>query len=154
MSQQMDAYVEKWVGYLNASDRDMSVMAARKLAKSNDPRTIRELINALQGRPDDIRVAAVRALGEIGDKFAVKPLVRLLHDQDPIIASAAADALGAIGDESAAPALIDVLRNFKTGNSRHFQLHGFNRGVFMSAIYALQRINTPEARRAVQQYHR
>ena len=154
MSYQMDTYVEKWVSYLKAGDRDMSVMAARKLAKSNDPRTINELINALQGRPDDIRIAAVRSLGEIGSKQAVKPLMRLLHDRDPVVAAAAADALGAIGDPAAVPALVEILREFKSDNSRHSQLHGFNRGVFMGAIYALERINTPEARRAIQQYHR
>jgi HEAT repeat protein len=154
MSNQMDDYVEKWVGYLNASDRDMSVMAARKLAKTNDPRSVSELIHALKGRPDDIRIAAIRALGEIGSKQAVKPLVRLLHDPDPILASAAADALGAIGDKASVPALVEVLHDFKSGNSRHSQLHGFTRGVFMAAIYALERINTPEARRAIQQYHR
>lgn len=151
---QMEQYIEKWTGYLKAGDRDMSLLAAKKLAKASDPRSVEALIGALRGRPDDIRVAAVRSLGEIGDPTAVKPLTRLLDDNNPMIASAAADSLGAIAHDSAVPALVKVLRDYKSSGTHHEQIHGANRGLFMAAIFALERINTPEARRAVQQYHR
>jgi len=153
MSQQA-AYIEKWVGYLNDIDHDMSLIAAKKLAKAPDPKVVAELIKSLNGRPDDIRIASTRSLGQIGDRRAVKALVDLLNDSNPLIASAAADALGTIGDASAVPALVGILHDYKTGNSRHFQLHGFNRGLFLASVYALQQINTPEARRALNKYNR
>jgi len=153
MSQQA-AYIEKWIGYLNDVDHEMSLIAAKKLANVSDPQVVAELINSLTGRPDDVRVASARSLGKIGDRRAVKPLVDMMKDSNPLISSAAADALGAIGDASAVPALVGILHDYKTGNSRHYQLHGFNRGLFMAAVYALERINTPEARRAVDKYHR
>ncbi len=150
---QLEQYIEKWVGYLGDADHDMSLIAAKKLAKAKAPESIDALTNALNGRPDDIRITAARSLGEIGDKSAVRPLVYLLNDPNSLIASAAADALGEIGDRSAVPALIDVLKDHKTAN-RHRQLHGFDRGVFMAAVYALERINTVEARKALARYHR
>ena len=150
---QVDQYIEKWVGYLNSADREMSYVAAKKLAKADDPRSVSALIGALKGRPDDIRMASIRSLGEIGDNAATQPLIRLLGDTNPTVASAAADALGAIGDSTAVSALVKVLKDHKDG-SRHFQIHGFGRGLYMAAIHALERIGTPEARTAVHQYYR
>jgi HEAT repeat protein len=93
-------------------------------------------------------------LGEIGDRAATRPLVNLLHDYNPIVSSAAADSLGAIADKAAVAPLIEILKDYKSGQSRHFQIHGFNRGLYMSAVQALERINTPEARRALKEYYR
>lgn len=147
-------YIEKWIGYLNDIDREMCRLAAEKLGMTGDPQVVPHLVKALKNRPDDVRIAAIRALGLIGDPEAVRPLVDMLHDQNPLVASTAAESLGQIGHSSAVPALRDILRQYKDGSSRHFQIHGSNRGVFMAAIYALQRINTPEARLAVTKYHR
>jgi HEAT repeat protein len=147
-------FIEKWINYLNDIDREMCLIAAQKLGSTKDSSVVPELIKALNNRPDDVRTAAARALGEIADPAAVAPLVGLLHDSNPLVASAAADALGAIGHPSAVPALVEILRDYKSGTSHHFQLHGFNRGLFMTAIYALQRIDTREARKAVNTYHR
>ena len=153
MAPRSPKYIEKWVNYLNSTDREMSCIAAQKLGETKDTSVVPELTKSLQNRPDEVRLAAVRALGEIGAPAAVNFLIDILHDQDPIIASAAADSLGAIGSEIAVPPLIQILSDYKN-KSHHFQVHGFNRGLFMSAIRALQRIGTPEARRAVVKYHR
>lgn len=151
---QREQYIAKWVGYLNDIDREMSRMAAQKLASAGDSSVVPALIKALDKRPDDVRIAAARALGDLGDNRAVKPLLGLLYDGNPLIASTAAEALGAIGDEAAVPDLVAILRDYKSGNSRHFQIHGFNRGLFMAAVHALERIGTREAQRAVKTYHR
>ncbi len=152
---QHDLFIQKWVEYLNnATDAEMSRIAARKLGEARDPVAVPHLLRALENRPDDVRLAAARALGEIRDRQAVKSLVGLLHDRNPLVASAAADALGEIADASAVPALVSILRDYKERSSRHFQIHGYNRGLYMAAVQALNRIGTPEALRAVATYHR
>ena len=147
-------YIEKWVGYLNSADREMSRIAANKLGDTKDASVVPELVKALHKRPDEVRLAAVRALGEIGDVSAVKPLIEILQDGDPLIASAAADSLGAIGSDQAVSSLVKILSDYKNKQSRHFQIHGYNRGLYMAAVHALQRIGTPAARKAVERYHR
>lgn len=153
MSQQ-EQFIQKWVKYLNDADHEMSLIAAQKLGKTRDPRVVEALVNCLTNRPDDMRTTAARALGSIGDPAAVPALIKLLDDHNSVVASAAADSLGEIGDSSAVPALIAILRDYKSGQSRHRQLHGFDRGLYMAAVYALQQINTREARQAVAKYHR
>lgn len=147
-------YIEKWIRYLNDTDRDMSRMAAEKLGDTMDSSVVPDLVNTLSNRPDDIRLAAVRSLGKLGDNAAVKPLIKLLGDDNPMIASTAADALGQIGHSSAVPALSNILSSYKNDVNRHDQLHGQNRGLFMAAVYALQSINTPAARSAIQRYYK
>lgn len=147
-------YIEKWVRYLNDTDRDMSRIAAEKLGNTGDVAVVPELVNTLNNRPDDIRLAAIRSLGKIGDPSAVKPLVKMLDDMNPMIASTAADALGLIGDDRAVRPLAKILRDYKSENNRHDQLHGANRGLYMAAVYALQGFKTREARRALEQYYR
>jgi HEAT repeat protein len=147
-------YIEKWVGYLQGSDHEMCIVAAKKLGATKDPAVVPALIQALVNRPDDLRSAVIRALAEIGDKSATPALIQLLHDPNPLIASASADALGYIRDAKAVPNLIQILADYKTGNSRHFQLHGFNRGLFMAVVQALKAIDTPQARSALEKYNR
>lgn len=148
-------FIKKWVGYLHNTDRQMSVIAAGKLGSTKDSTVVPELTKALSKRPDDVRIAAARALGDIGDRTAVPWLVKLLQDPNAILASTAAESLGKIGDRSAVPALIQVLENYKSGRkTRHDELHGYDRGVFTEAVYALKRIDTIPARRAVEKYHR
>lgn len=146
-------YIEKWVGYLNSADREMSRIAANKLGDTKDASVVPYLVKALDNRPDEVRLAATRALGEIGDSAAVAPLIDVLSDKDPLIASAAADSLGAIGSDRAVSSLVRILKEYDK-QSRHFQIHGYNRGLYMAAVHALQRIGTPAARKAVERYHR
>jgi HEAT repeat protein len=150
-----EAFFDKWVEYLHrAPDRELSIKAAHRLAETKDPRVVPELIQALRGRPDDVRAAAVRALGEMGDKAAAPALIPILDDPNVLVSSAAADALGLIRATSAVPPLIEILKNYKSGKSHHDQIHGYDRGLFMAAVFALQRINTPEARKALDLYNR
>jgi HEAT repeat protein len=152
---QHDLFIQKWIEYLNnATDSEMSRIAARKLGEAKDPVVVPDLIRALESRPDDVRLAAARALGEIGHRSAVKALIGLLHDSNHLVASSAADALGEIADSTAVPALVSILQDYKERSSRHFQIHGYNRGLYMAAVQALNRIGTPEALRAVATYHR
>lgn len=147
-------YIEKWAGYLEGSDHEMCIVAAKKLGMTKDPVVVPILLRALVNRPDDLRSAVIRALSEIGDKSATSTLVQLLHDSNPLIAAASADALGFIRDSKAVPNLVQILADYKTGSSRHFQLHGFNRGLFMSVVQALKSIDTPQARAALDKYNR
>jgi len=133
------SYIEKWVGYLQGSEHEMSIVAAKKLGVTKDPSAVAPLI---------------RALAEIGDKSATPSLVVLLKDSNPLIASAAADALGVIKDVKAVPHLVQILAEYKSGESRHFQLHGFNRGLFMAVVQALKHIDTREAQIALAKYNR
>ena len=147
-------FIKKWVGYLHDIDRQMSVIAAGKLGSTKDPGVVAELTKALTKRPDDVRIAATRALGDVGHSSALPWLTRLLKDNNATVASTAAESLGKIGDKDAVPALVAVLEEYKNDKSRHDQLHGFDRGVFTEAVYALKKINTPHARRALAKYHR
>lgn len=146
------AYIDKWVRYLKDVDRDMSRIAAQKLGATGDPSVVPHLADTLRNRPDDVRSAAILALGEIGDAAAVPALVEVLDDSSPHLASAAAEALGRIGDASAVKPLIKVVSHYKQQN-HHDQLRGFYRGLYLAAIAALERIGTPEAKRAVKQYY-
>lgn len=147
-------FIEKWVGYLNDKDRDMVLIAAQKLGEAKDKSVVPELVKALFKRPDDVRTAAARALGSIGDASAVPYLVQLLDDNNTVVAAAAADSLGEIGEVSAVPHLVKILVDHKAGTSRHTQIRGYDRGLFLAAVYALQKLNTWEARQAVAKYHR
>lgn len=147
-------FIEKWVGYLNDIDREMSLIAAQKLGGSGDPAVVPDLIKALKGRPDDVRLAAVRALGSIGDAEATPALIKALDDNNVMIASAAADALGMIRDERAVPALVKILSDYKNNKTRHNQIHGYDRGLYTAAINSLEKINTRDARLALRKYDR
>ncbi|MDX1992899.1 MAG: HEAT repeat domain-containing protein [bacterium] len=145
-------FIQKWIGKLNAADRDMSLIAAEKLGSTRDPNLVPELVKALKNRPDDVRASAIRALAVIRHRSAVPHLLPLLNDPNPMIATAAASALGEIGHMSAVSALGEILRSYKQGNSRHEQLRGINRGVYLSALDALKRIDTIQARSFVEKY--
>ena len=147
-----EKYVQKWIGYLNDIDREMSRLAAQRLGESKNPNAVPALVGTLRNRPDDVRLAAVRSLGQIGDAGAVNALVVLLDDMNPMIASTAADALGDIGDDSAVPALRKVLREYKKSISRHNQIHGDQRGLYTASVSALKRIGTRDALKAVEKY--
>lgn len=147
-------YIQKWLGYLNDIDRDMSRIACEKLAKTKNPDIVPDLAKALKNRPLEVRAAAARALGEIRHRSAVPALISALKDQDYMVSSAAADALGEIGDPAAVPALRQVLHDYRSGADRHQQIHGESRGLYMAAVYALERIGTHDARAAINKYHR
>ncbi len=149
-----EMFIDKWINYLRGTDHELARIAATKLGTAKHPTVVQELIKVLHNRPDDLRVAAIRALGSIGDEMAVKPLIELLNDPHPVVSSAAVDALGEIGSPKAVAPLIRVLSDYKQIEDRHERIHGANRGLFMAAIDALTRIDTPEARSAIKKYYR
>lgn len=146
-----NAYVQKWLGYLNAADSEMSRLAAEKLGKAKAKDAVPELVQALHNRPTHIRAAAARSLGEIGDPAAVAGLAKAVRDSVTIVACAAADALGQIGDRSAVTALKEVLDNYE--RYHHFErTRNHERGVYLAALDALERINSLDARIALRKY--
>ncbi len=154
MSSLQQRFIEKWVGYLTDSDREMVLIAVQKLGSTKNAAVVPEIVKVLYNRPEDVRTAAARALGEIGDPSAIPELIKLLNDSNVILAAAAAESLGTIGHPKAVPALVKILKDYKIGLSRHRQLHGYDRGLYMAAVHALQIINTRDARRALNEYHR
>lgn len=131
----------------------MSRIAAKRLGDTKDASVIPELTKALRNPSDEVRLAAVRALGEIGDALAVDSLVELLNAQDLRLAAAAADSLGEIGSTHAVPALIEVLNTCLNPPSPQTPPYGTHHDLSEAVIQALQRIGTPDARRAVKRYH-
>ncbi|NWF67991.1 MAG: HEAT repeat domain-containing protein [Chloroflexi bacterium] len=146
-------YIRKWVNHLHNVDREMSRIAAEKLGQTGDQSVVPDLIRALNNRPSEIRAAAARALGRLGDPAAVPALAVLLSDDDSIVSCAAADALGAIGHRSAVPPLRDVLRG-QAGGAHYERTRAHDRGLFVSALQALQSIGTSDALEAVKRYGR
>lgn len=144
-------FIKKWVGHLHGVDREMSRIAAEKLGMTKSKDVVPELTKALINRPPDIRTAACRALGNIADPSAIPALVEVLKDPDSIVSCAAADALGQIGHRSAVPALREVLKEHQKGG-HYDRTRGYDRGLFVACINALQRIGTPDALDAVQRY--
>lgn len=88
--------------------------AAKSLAQLGDKKSVRPLIDVLQGvEPTDKRIAAIHALGLIGDKRALKPLlhVLLLSGEDARVRGEAAEALSLLDDVRAIAALIKCLKD-------------------------------------------
>ncbi len=131
------AYIEKWLGYLTAADREMSRLAAEKLGKTGSAAAVPGLVSALTNRPADVRAAAARALGELGFSAAIPALAKTLHDSDPFVACAAAAALGRIGDRSAVQALRAVVAEYTRSKPHYERTHSHDRGVYVAALDAL-----------------
>ena len=103
------------------------------------------LIKALTDVDRNVREIAAAALGEIGTKakLAVPALSEALKDENYDVRVAAAEALAKIGPEAkpAAANLIVALKD-DDGNVRRY------------AAKALKKINTPEARKALEEYYK
>jgi HEAT repeat protein len=85
------------------------------------------------------RIAAIYSLGFLGQRSAVPALKSILSDRgEPVSVRAhAAEALGNIGDVEAVPALAQVLMDEVSPSLRR------------SSLYALEEIDHPEARAAL-----
>ena len=109
------------------------------------------LIQALQDPDPAVRRAAVFALGKVG-KGAVPTLIQALQNPDPEVRFSTARILGSIGKNAvdAVPALIQLLQEHDPED----------RGVVNSwtiprvAAEALEKIDTPEARKAVEEHEK
>ena len=131
------------------------------------------LIKALKDEKEYIRKEVVEALGKIGPaaKAAVPALIKALKEEDKFVRLRAAEALGGIGPESreVVPALIEALRDedrdvcvlammalAEIGPEAVLDLieslKGKDEWGRFWATEALQKINTPEVRKALKDY--
>lgn len=127
----------------NDPDADVRRQAAWVLGEIADPRAVEALITALRsdlrGR---VRGSAAQALGEVADSRAVDPLIVALTDLTVLVRSSAAYSLGKLADLRAVEPLITALRSDPDALVR------------LRAAGALGRINTPEARAALEAWQK
>jgi HEAT repeat protein len=86
------------------------------------------------------RIAAIYSLGFLGERSAVPALLQILSDHRESIGvrAHAAEALGNIGEARAVPALAEILKHESSPSLRK------------SCTYALEEIDDPQARTALQ----
>ncbi len=121
--------------------------AAEALGVLGDPSAVPTLGLALTDPERFVRLAAVQALGLLGDRAIVPSLAQVLHDGDDQLRWAAAEALGKLGGEEAVALLIDLLSD-DTGPQWE------EKRVCDVAADALEKIGTPKAREALDQWHK
>jgi hypothetical protein len=92
--------------------------------------------------PEEWDVAKLKSSGA-RDARAVEPLIALLKDESETHSARfrAAEALGELGDRRAVEALIDVLENFREGDS----VYSVGQGVRTEAAVALGKLGDPRA---------
>lgn len=126
-------------------DRDGVVRwwAAEALGRSGNPAAVPALLDALRAPHEDMgtRLAIIGALARLGDAEAVPGLLALLRNEYLVLREAAARALGQIGDAAAVVGLEEALYDEQPA-------------VREAALEALARLDTPQAREAVEQYQR
>jgi len=103
-----------------------------------DPQSLEAILSDKKSRKW-ARIAAIYSLGFLGERSTVPALLRILSDRrKPIgIRAHAAEALGNINDAEAVPNLATVLKQETSPSLRQW------------CIYALEEIDTPEARAAL-----
>ena len=117
--------------------------------KLTQEQKVEKLIKQLQDQNVDVRMNAVRALGKIGTPEAIKAaedaipflIQQLQNDQDKWVRMLAAMALGPIG-EGAVNAVPTLIQAFQDPHAT----------VRQGAAEALEKIGTPEALKAVEEY--
>ena len=122
-------------------DRSVGGEAASALTQIDTPEALQTLISALSDTDSTVRYHVSIALAEMNPppKEAAAALIGVLNDENAYVRLHAARALGQIGDPAAVPMLIE---NLTHRNSR----------VVEEAFYALQKIATPEALKAVKEF--
>jgi hypothetical protein len=107
------------------------------------PPEIQNLISALRSEDKGVRRKAVEALGWYEAESTMPALIKALKDEDKIVCWAAAEALGEIGP-GAKPAVPHIIEAREDWNY-------YYRGI---AARALEKINTPEAKKALKEYRK
>ena len=139
--------IQNLTSALRSEDRDVRASAVLALGKIGpEPKAaVPALIEALKDEYQEIRWHAANTLTDIGPdaKAAVPALIEALKDDYWSVRQPSAQALGKIGPEAkaAVPALIKALKD-DDGNVRRY------------AAKALKKINTPEARKALEEYYK
>lgn len=148
-----DDHIRRWV-----------IRAFRERGLQNDE-IIRTLIARFEDENKYIRKAAIDLLGEIGEP-AVLPLINALKHDNSQVRGRAAIALGKIGPEAkmAIGPLIDSLQDDHVGSYSAYTLSSIgpasvpalirvldtgSDGARQQAVWALKRINNPEAQEAL-----
>ena len=112
--------------------------ASQALGRIRGPRATAALVEALRSPDTDVRAYAAAGLGACGDPAVAPHLRPLLADRDDRVRREAAVALGMLGQPDVVPVL-----------ARQVLLEGA--GVrLMDIVMALSRIDTPEARAALE----
>lgn len=121
---------------------------AEALAALKPPAAVDPLLEAIAHNSEETLGNIAEALGNIGNPRAVEPLINLLADTDPYVRVCAAEALGKIGDPRAVEPLLNCLSDTKETDK------GSKHRVCNYAAEALRRINTLEARIAVEKFEK
>ena len=94
---------------MGPGDQCVRESAARLLGRTEHPRAIAELAEALRDPDLETRRLAALALGLGDDKSAFEPLVAALRDQEAVVRATAAISLGRLGDDRASKSLLPLL---------------------------------------------
>lgn len=94
---------------MGPGDQCVRESAARLLGRTEHPRAVAALAEAIRDTNAETRRLAALALGLSDSKSAFDPLVAALRDQEPTVRATAAIALGQLGDDRASKALLPLL---------------------------------------------
>jgi HEAT repeat protein len=127
---------------LSDSNTNVREAAAEALGNLGDLSVIDNLVTALKDPEQFVRIAAIEALGKLKDARSVTVLIGAATDADPVIRWFAAGSLGLIADPSAVPVLAALLEDEEGP-------YWEERRICHIAAVSLEAIDTPEARKAV-----
>jgi HEAT repeat protein len=173
--------VELLVAALREGSNELRYMAALILGKLRDAAAVPALVESMADEDERVRANAALALGELGGEEAFAALVAALKDRDWWVRSCVADALGWFGDARAVEPLVAALKEEvrlaqemaappadeeeqplvepvagKVDDSTRVSVVGEidpkEYTVRRTIVRALNRIGTPEALAAIQEY--
>lgn len=145
---ELDNGVEKLINDLYHADKNVRLRSILYLGKLSKTEAVSHLLRILNVETsDNIILATIWALGEIGVIEAVPDLTERLAHENCNIRWFSANSLGKIRDTSAIPGLIKCLED----NEKPLQA---DRRVSEVAAEALEKIGTPEAIIAVENWRR
>jgi len=138
-----DFFAYETACYLLDSEFDPTrIYAINVLRKINDERSVDRLIAKLKDPYWRVRFQSAIVLGELQSPKSVEALLLILnHDDNIDVQAMAALALGKIGDQRAVDSLINLLSNTDID-------------LLFNIIRALERIGTPKALTAVEEWRR
>jgi HEAT repeat protein len=133
---------------LRGRDARVTAAAVRALSNIKDPAAARAVHTVLRAATGEQRRAVVDALVAQRDARVVPVLVRILDESNPFghdhaIVVETLDALSRVGDDQAVPAVNTLMRRKK------FFARKKTRALKAGSLAALRAINTPAARRAI-----
>jgi HEAT repeat protein len=162
--------VEPLIDALKDEHAPVRTSVVGSLERLGDIRAVESLIDVLKDEKATVRIATAQALGRLGDARAVTPLIAALKDRNASVRRIAAWALGNLTDTSVVQLTFDALSDVdkwmhtRVADLRQISapaiaplsetLYDSDKAVSVSAYHALERIGTPEALAAVEQWRR